>query len=76
MRVSEFLEGSAYRHGLLAIVKGGTNFGFSGGCHHVMEDLGDGMDRAVERGVSERWLSRVIGLVTKKIVATDAAASV
>ena len=42
LRVPEFLEGSAYRHGLLDIVKSGTNFGFSGGRHHVVEDLGDG----------------------------------
>ena len=71
----EFLEGSAYWHGLLAIVKGGTNFGFSGGRHHVKEDLGDGMDRAVERLVRERWLGRVSGLVVKEILATDTAAS-
>ena len=61
--VPEFLEGSAYRHGLLAIVKSGTDFGFSGGRHHVVEDLGDGMDRAVKRGVRERWLGRVSGFV-------------
>ena len=61
----EFLEGSAYRHGLLAIVKGGTELGFGGGRHNVVEDLGDGVDRAVERGVSERWLGRVSGLVAK-----------
>ena len=71
----EFLEGSAYRHGLLEIVKGGTHFGFSGGRHHIVEDLGDGMNRDVERGVSERWLGRVSGLVSKEIVATDSAAS-
>ena len=75
LRVPEFLEGSAYWHGLLAIVKGGTDLGFSGGRHHVVEDLGDSMDRAVERGVSERWLVRVSVLVAKEIVATDAAAS-
>ena len=45
----EFLEGSAYWHGLLGVVKSGTDFGFSGGCHHIVEDLGDGMDRAVKR---------------------------
>ena len=75
LRVPEFLEGSAYQNGLLAIVKGGTNFGFSGRRHHVVEDLGDGMDKAVERGVSARWLGRVSGLVAKEIVATDAVAS-
>ena len=37
--VPKFLEGIAYRHGLLAIVKSGTNFGFSGGRHHVVEDI-------------------------------------
>ena len=56
LQVHEFLEGSVYRHGLLAIVKSGTNSGFSGGRHHVVGDLGDGMDRAVERGVSESCL--------------------
>ena len=61
----EFLEGSAYRHGLLAIVKSGTDFGFSGGRHRVVEDLGDGMDRAVKRGVRERWLGRVSGFFAK-----------
>ena len=71
----EFLEGSAYRHGLLDIVKCGTDFGFSGGRHHVVEDLGDCMDKAVERVVSERWLVRVSGLVAKEILATNAAAS-
>ena len=75
MRVYEFLEGSAYRHGFLAILKGGTDFGFSGGHHYVVEDLGDGMGRAVEREVCERWLGRVSVLVAKEIVASDAAAS-
>ena len=56
-------------------MKGGTDFGFSGGCHHVVEDIGNGMDRAVERGVSERWLGRVSGLVAKEIVGTNVAAS-
>ena len=50
LRVSEFLEGSAYWHGLLAIVKVGTDFVFGGRRHHVVEYLGDGMDRVVERG--------------------------
>ena len=71
----EFLEGSAYRHGLLAIVKSGTDFGFSGGRHHIVEDLVDGMDRVAKRGFCERWLGRVSGVVAKEIVATDAAAS-
>ena len=51
LRVPEFLKGSAYRNGLLA---SGTDFGFSGGRHHVVEDLGDGMDRAVKRRARER----------------------
>ena len=33
------------------------------------------MDRAVKRGVRERWLGRVSGVVSKEIVATDMAAS-
>ena len=74
MRVPKFLEGSAYRHGLLAIVKSGTDFGFSSGRHHVMEDLGDGMDRAVKRVFRERCLGRVSVFVSKEIVVTDAAA--
>ena len=57
--VPEFLEGSAYRHGLLAVVKSGTDFSLSGGFHHVVKDLGHGMYRAVKRGVCERWLGRV-----------------
>ena len=40
-----------------------------------MEDLGDGMDRAIKRGVRERWLGRIIEFVAKEIVATNAAAS-
>ena len=40
-----------------------------------MKDLGDGMNRAVKRGVCERWIGRVSGVVAKEIVATDAAAS-
>ena len=52
-------------HGLLAIVKSGTDFGFSGGRHHVLGDLGDCMDRAVERRFRERWLGRVSGFVAK-----------
>ena len=59
----EFLEGGAYRHGLLAVVKSGTNFSLSGGRHHVLKDLRDGMDRAVKRGVRERWIGRVGGVV-------------
>ena len=64
-----------YRHGLLAVVKSGTNFSLSGGRHHVVKDLGDGMYMAVKRGVRERWLGRVSGVVAKEIVATNAAAS-
>ena len=33
------------------------------------------MDRSVERGVRDRWLGKVSGLVAKEIVATNAAAS-
>ena len=40
-----------------------------------MEDLGDGMDRSVKRGVRERWLGRVRGFVAKEIVAANVAAS-
>ena len=61
----KFLEGSAYWHGLLAIMKYGTDFGFCDGRHQVVEALGDGIDRDVERGVSKRWLGRVSGLVSK-----------
>ena len=61
----KFLEGSVYWHGLLAVVIIGTNFSLSGRGHHVVKDLGDGMDRAVKRGVSERWLGRVSGVVAK-----------
>ena len=75
LQVPKFLEGSAYRHGLLAIVKSGTNFGFSGGRHHVVEDLGDVMDMDIKRGIRERWLGRVSGFVAKEIVDTDAAVS-
>ena len=52
MRVPEFMEGSAHWHGLLAIVKGGTDFGFSHVRHHVVKDILEGMDRVVKRGVS------------------------
>ena len=75
LQVPEFLEGSAYQNGLLVIVNSGTDFGFSGGRHHIVEDIGDGIDTAVERAVSERWLGRVSGFFSKEIVATDAAAS-
>ena len=75
LRVPEFLEGSAYWQGLLDIVKSGTDFGFRGGRHHVVEDLGDGMDRVIKRGVRERWLGTVSGFVAKEIVAANAAAS-
>ena len=68
----KFLEGSAYRHGLLAVVKSGTDFILSGGRYHVVKDLGDCMYRAIKRGVCERWLGRVSGFVAKKIVATNA----
>ena len=71
----DLLEGSAYRHGLLAVLKSGTYFSLSGGCHHIVKDLGDGMDRAVKRDLRERWRGRVSGVVAKEIVATDAAAS-
>ena len=71
----DFLEGSAYWNGLLAIAKSGTDFGFSGRRHHVVEDLGEGMDRAINRRVRERWLGSFSGFVPKEIVSTDAAAS-
>ena len=73
--MTEFLEGSVYWHGLLAVVKSGTDFILSGGRHHVVKDLGGGMYRVVKRGVCERWLRRVSGVVAKKIVATNAASS-
>ena len=71
----EFLEGSAYWHGLLAVVKSGTDFSLRGGRHLVVKYIGDGMYRAVKRGFCDRWLGGVSGLVAKKIVATNAAAS-
>ena len=71
----KFLEGSAYRNGLLAVVKSSTNFSLSGGRHHVVKDIGDGMYRDVKRGVCEWWLGGVSGVVAKKILATNAAAS-
>ena len=71
----EFLEGSAYRHGLLAVVKNGTDFSLRGGRHHVVKYLGYGMYGDVKRGVCERWLGGVSGVVAKKILATNAAAS-
>ena len=64
-----------YQHDLLAIVKSGTDFGFSGGRHHVVEDLRDGIDRVIKRGFRERWLGRVSVFVAKEIVDTDAASS-
>ena len=73
--VPKFLEGSAYRHGLLVVVKSGTDFSLSGGRHHVVKDLGYGMYGDVKRGVCERWLGGVSGVVAKKIVATNADAS-
>ena len=69
----DFLEGSAYCHGLSTIMECGTNFGFSSGRQRVVENLGDGVDRAVERGVHDRWIGRVNGLVSKELVATYAA---
>ena len=71
----DLLEGSVYWHGLLAVVKSGTDFSLSGARHHVMKDLGDGMYRAVKRGVCERWIGGFSGVVDKKIVATNTAAS-
>ena len=53
LQLPKFLEGSAYRHSLLSIVKSGIDFGFRGGRHHVVEDIRDGMDRAI-RGESVR----------------------
>ena len=70
LRVTEFCESSAYRHSLLTIMEGGADFGFSGGCHHVAENFGDDVDRAVERGVCDRWIGRVSGLVANEVVAT------
>ena len=40
-----------------------------------MENIGDGVDRAVERGVGDRWLGRASGLVAKEVMFTYAAAS-
>ena len=75
LQVPNFLESSAYRHGLLAIVKSATNFGFSGGRHNVVKDLGDNMDRSIKRDLCERWLGRVSGFFAKEIMANNAAAS-
>ena len=74
LRVPKFCEGSADWHGLLTIMEDGADFGFSGGRHHVVDNIEDGEDRAVERGVGDLWLVRVGGLVSKEVVATDAAA--
>ena len=71
----KFCEGSAYWLGVLTIMECGADFGFSGGQYHVVENLGDSVDRAVERGVGVRWLVRVSGLVSKEVVATYAVAS-
>ena len=73
--VPDFLEWSAYRHSLLAVVKSGTDSSLSGRRHHVAKNIGDGMYRAIKRGVCERWLGRVSGVVANKIVATNAAVS-
>ena len=54
LQVPEFLECSAYRNGLLDVVKSGTDFSLSGRRHHVVKDLGDSIDRAVKRGVREQ----------------------
>ena len=75
LRVPKFCEGSVYPRVLLAIMEGGADFGFRGGCHHVVENIGDGVYRVVERGVGDMWIDRVIGLVAKEVVATYAAAS-
>ena len=53
LRVPEFCEGSTDRHGLLTIMEGGANFGFSGRRHQHVDNLEDGEDRAVERGVGD-----------------------
>ena len=71
----KFLEDSEYWHGLLAVVKSGTDYSLSDGRHHVVKDLGDGVDRSVKRGVRERWLGRFSEVVAKSVVATNAAAS-
>ena len=63
--MTEFYEDSVDWDCLLIIMKSGANFGFSGGRHHVVENLGDGKDRAVERGVGDWWHGRVCGLVAK-----------
>ena len=68
--VPKFCEGSADWHGLLTNIEGGADFGFSGGRHPIVKNLGDGEDRAVERGVGDWWLDRVGGFVAKKVVVT------
>ena len=72
LQVPELCEGCAYRHSFLTIMEGGADFGFSSQRHHVVENIGDGVDRAVERGVGDRWIGRVSGLVAKELVATYA----
>ena len=56
-------------------MEGGSDFGFSSRRHHIVENLGDGVDRVVERVVGDRWLGRVSGLVAKEVLSTYAAAS-
>ena len=75
VRVPEFCGGSADRNGLLTIMESGADFGFSGGRHHIVENFGDGVDRAVERGVGDWWIVRISGLVAKEVLATYTAAS-
>ena len=75
LRVPEFCGGSAYRHVLLTIMEGDGDFGFSGGLHHVVKNLGDSVDRSVERGVGDRWFGRFSGLVAKEVLSTYAATS-
>ena len=63
--VPKFCKVGAYRNGFLTIMEGGAHFGFSGRRHQVVENLGDSVDRAAERGVGDRWFGRVSELVAK-----------
>ena len=70
LRIPEFCEDSEDWHILLNIMGGGAVFGFSGRRHHVVENIGDGVYRAVKRGVGYWWLGRASGLVANEVVAT------
>ena len=54
--VTYFEEQCAYRDGLLVVDVGGSDIGYGGRTHHIVHDLGNGVDGVVEAQTGGWWI--------------------